>query len=129
MTHLLFDNKTGAPQGEELGLWKPWAEISCTCSDNSFISDEQIDTSPGYMARLLELSRSGIHWFPDGYALFSAFPTAYTPISSSYVLITGASLTIAPYRLTVSISHPRSSVPSQPAASGNESHAPGAVSE
>ncbi|GKD19691.1 hypothetical protein Tco_1208849, partial [Tanacetum coccineum] len=30
---------TGAPQGEELGLIKPLLESSCSCSDNSFISD------------------------------------------------------------------------------------------
>nr|GEY40986.1 hypothetical protein [Tanacetum cinerariifolium] len=30
---------TGAPQGEELGLMKPLSESSCSCSDNSFISD------------------------------------------------------------------------------------------
>nr|GEY27068.1 hypothetical protein [Tanacetum cinerariifolium] len=33
-------NKTGAPQGEELGLIKPLSESSCSCSDNSFISNE-----------------------------------------------------------------------------------------
>ncbi|GKF99957.1 hypothetical protein Tco_0301648 [Tanacetum coccineum] len=32
-------NKTGAPQGKELGLMKPLSESSCSCSDNSFISD------------------------------------------------------------------------------------------
>nr|GFD15024.1 hypothetical protein [Tanacetum cinerariifolium] len=32
-------NKTGAPQGEELGLMKPLSESSYSCSDNSFISD------------------------------------------------------------------------------------------
>nr|GFB62168.1 hypothetical protein [Tanacetum cinerariifolium] len=32
-------NKTGAPQGEELGLMKPLSESSCSYSDNSFISD------------------------------------------------------------------------------------------
>ncbi|GKG00061.1 hypothetical protein Tco_0301751 [Tanacetum coccineum] len=45
--HILNDpsfflkNKTGAPQGEELGLMNPLSEIesSCNCSDNSFISD------------------------------------------------------------------------------------------
>ncbi|GKB75248.1 hypothetical protein Tco_0942143 [Tanacetum coccineum] len=43
--HILNDpsffltNKTGAPQGEELGLMKPLSEISCSYSDNSFISD------------------------------------------------------------------------------------------
>ncbi|GJW12782.1 hypothetical protein Tco_1578609 [Tanacetum coccineum] len=43
--HILNDqsffltNKTGAPQGEELGLMKPLLESSCSCSDNSFISD------------------------------------------------------------------------------------------
>nr|GFC90667.1 ribose-phosphate pyrophosphokinase 4-like [Tanacetum cinerariifolium] len=30
---------TGAPQGEELGLMKPFSESSCSCSNNSFISD------------------------------------------------------------------------------------------
>nr|GFC04615.1 hypothetical protein [Tanacetum cinerariifolium] len=34
-----FTNKTGAPQGEERGLMKPLSESSCSCSDNSFISD------------------------------------------------------------------------------------------
>ncbi|GJW74994.1 hypothetical protein Tco_0134364 [Tanacetum coccineum] len=44
--HILNDpsffltNKTRAPQGEELGLMKPLSESSCSCSDNSFISDE-----------------------------------------------------------------------------------------
>nr|GFB65611.1 hypothetical protein [Tanacetum cinerariifolium] len=33
-------NKTGAPQGEELGLMKPSSESFYSCSDNSFISDE-----------------------------------------------------------------------------------------
>ncbi|GKF94029.1 hypothetical protein Tco_0283729, partial [Tanacetum coccineum] len=43
--HILNDpsffltNKTGAPQGEELGLMKPLSESSCSCSNNSFISD------------------------------------------------------------------------------------------
>nr|GFB78997.1 hypothetical protein [Tanacetum cinerariifolium] len=43
--HILNDpsffltNKTGAPQGEELGLMKPLSESSCSCSDNSFILD------------------------------------------------------------------------------------------
>ncbi|GKF46119.1 hypothetical protein Tco_0135921 [Tanacetum coccineum] len=43
--HILNDpsffltNKTGAPQGEELGLMKPLSESSCSCSDNSFISN------------------------------------------------------------------------------------------
>ncbi|GKF61603.1 hypothetical protein Tco_0181657 [Tanacetum coccineum] len=43
--HILNDpsffltNKTRAPQGEELGLMNPLSEISCNCSDNSFISD------------------------------------------------------------------------------------------
>nr|GFC32031.1 hypothetical protein [Tanacetum cinerariifolium] len=32
-------NKIGAPQGEELGLMKPLSESSCSCFDNSFISD------------------------------------------------------------------------------------------
>nr|GFC35515.1 hypothetical protein [Tanacetum cinerariifolium] len=32
-------NKTGAPQGEELGLMKPLSESSCSCFDNFFISD------------------------------------------------------------------------------------------
>ncbi|GKF73637.1 hypothetical protein Tco_0219969, partial [Tanacetum coccineum] len=31
--------KTRAPQGEELGLMKPFSKSSCSCSDNSFISD------------------------------------------------------------------------------------------
>nr|GEZ85467.1 hypothetical protein [Tanacetum cinerariifolium] len=30
----------GAPQGEELGLMMPLSESSCSCFDNSFISDE-----------------------------------------------------------------------------------------
>nr|GEZ58383.1 hypothetical protein [Tanacetum cinerariifolium] len=32
-------NKTGASQGEELGHMKPLSESSCSCFDNSFISD------------------------------------------------------------------------------------------
>nr|GFA77570.1 hypothetical protein [Tanacetum cinerariifolium] len=32
-------NKTGVSQGEELGLIKPSSKNSCSCSDNSFISD------------------------------------------------------------------------------------------
>nr|GFB95982.1 hypothetical protein [Tanacetum cinerariifolium] len=32
-------NKTGAPQGEELGLMKPFSKSSYNCSDNSIISD------------------------------------------------------------------------------------------
>ncbi|GJR85205.1 putative reverse transcriptase domain-containing protein [Tanacetum coccineum] len=32
-------NKTGAPQGEELGLINPLSDSSFSCSDNSFISD------------------------------------------------------------------------------------------
>nr|GFD44056.1 hypothetical protein [Tanacetum cinerariifolium] len=32
-------NKTKAPQGEESGLMKPLSKSSCSCSDNSFISD------------------------------------------------------------------------------------------
>ncbi|GJV93221.1 hypothetical protein Tco_1541034 [Tanacetum coccineum] len=32
-------NKTGAPQGEELGLIKPLSDSSFSCSDNSFISE------------------------------------------------------------------------------------------
>ncbi|GJY24312.1 hypothetical protein Tco_0397970, partial [Tanacetum coccineum] len=32
-------NKTRAPQGEELGLIKPFSDSSCSCSDNSFISE------------------------------------------------------------------------------------------
>ncbi|GJV24253.1 hypothetical protein Tco_1376948 [Tanacetum coccineum] len=43
--HILNDpsfflkNKTGAPQGEELGLMNPLSERSCNCFVNSFISD------------------------------------------------------------------------------------------
>ncbi|GKC67514.1 hypothetical protein Tco_1100112 [Tanacetum coccineum] len=43
--HILNDpsffltNKTGALQGEELGLMNPLSESSCNCSDSSFISD------------------------------------------------------------------------------------------
>nr|GEZ86878.1 hypothetical protein HannXRQ_Chr14g0442131 [Tanacetum cinerariifolium] len=43
--HILNDpsffltNKTGAPQGEELGIMKPLSKSSCSCSDNSFISN------------------------------------------------------------------------------------------
>ncbi|GKC52645.1 hypothetical protein Tco_1075390, partial [Tanacetum coccineum] len=43
--HILNDpsffltNKTGTPQGEELGLMKPLSEISYSCSNNSFILD------------------------------------------------------------------------------------------
>ncbi|GKG41025.1 hypothetical protein Tco_0470237, partial [Tanacetum coccineum] len=32
-------NKTGAPQGEELGLIKSLSDSSFNCSDNSFISE------------------------------------------------------------------------------------------
>nr|GFC59519.1 hypothetical protein [Tanacetum cinerariifolium] len=32
-------NKAGAPQGEELSLMKPLSKSSCSCSNNSFISD------------------------------------------------------------------------------------------
>nr|GEW32239.1 putative reverse transcriptase domain-containing protein [Tanacetum cinerariifolium] len=32
-------NRTGAPQGEELGLMKPLSVSSCSCSASSFISD------------------------------------------------------------------------------------------
>ncbi|GJS06936.1 hypothetical protein Tco_0363732, partial [Tanacetum coccineum] len=32
-------NKTMTPQGDELCLMNPLSEISCNCSDNSFISD------------------------------------------------------------------------------------------
>ncbi|GJX36923.1 hypothetical protein Tco_0248480 [Tanacetum coccineum] len=32
-------NKTGAPQGEELGLINPLSNSSFSCSDNSFISE------------------------------------------------------------------------------------------
>ncbi|GJX32671.1 hypothetical protein Tco_0242526 [Tanacetum coccineum] len=32
-------NKTGSPQGKELGLMSPLSESSRNCSDNSFISD------------------------------------------------------------------------------------------
>ncbi|GKG20152.1 hypothetical protein Tco_0379953, partial [Tanacetum coccineum] len=64
--HILNDlsffltNKTGAPQGEELGLMKPLSESSCSCSDNSFISDGANRYGARATARLLELSRSGI---------------------------------------------------------------------
>ncbi|GKF24428.1 hypothetical protein Tco_0076750 [Tanacetum coccineum] len=34
-----FTNKTGAPQGEELGLMKPLFVSSYSCSTSSFISD------------------------------------------------------------------------------------------
>ncbi|GKB99210.1 hypothetical protein Tco_0985347, partial [Tanacetum coccineum] len=43
--HILNDpsffltNKIEAPQGEELGLMKPLSRSSCSCSDNSFISE------------------------------------------------------------------------------------------
>ncbi|GJW69774.1 hypothetical protein Tco_0126691 [Tanacetum coccineum] len=39
-------NKTGAPQGEELGLIKPLSDSSFSCSDNSFISEGPIDMGP-----------------------------------------------------------------------------------
>nr|GFD31076.1 hypothetical protein [Tanacetum cinerariifolium] len=32
-------NKTGAPQGEELGLIKPLSDSSFSCSDKSFIPE------------------------------------------------------------------------------------------
>ncbi|MFS7962904.1 hypothetical protein Hanom_Chr08g00731961 [Helianthus anomalus] len=32
-------NKTGAPQGEKLGRIKPLSNNSCSCVDNSCISD------------------------------------------------------------------------------------------
>ncbi|GJS39553.1 hypothetical protein Tco_0564596 [Tanacetum coccineum] len=34
-----FTNRTGAPQGEELGLMKPLSVSSCSCSASSFILD------------------------------------------------------------------------------------------
>ncbi|GJS96773.1 hypothetical protein Tco_0803741 [Tanacetum coccineum] len=34
-----FMNKTGAPYGDELGRIKPFSDNSCSCLDNSFISD------------------------------------------------------------------------------------------
>ncbi|GJT00902.1 hypothetical protein Tco_0822071 [Tanacetum coccineum] len=34
-----FTNRTGAPQGEELGLIKPLSVSSYSCSASSFISD------------------------------------------------------------------------------------------
>nr|GEZ85904.1 putative reverse transcriptase domain-containing protein [Tanacetum cinerariifolium] len=47
-------------QGEELGLMKPLSESSCSCSDNSFISDGVNDTVLELWGWLLELSQSGI---------------------------------------------------------------------
>nr|GFB56302.1 hypothetical protein [Tanacetum cinerariifolium] len=32
-------NKTRAPQGKELGVMKPLSKSSCSCFNNSFISD------------------------------------------------------------------------------------------
>nr|GEU65562.1 hypothetical protein [Tanacetum cinerariifolium] len=37
--YFILTNKTGAPQGEELGLIKPLSASSFSCSDNSFILD------------------------------------------------------------------------------------------
>ncbi|GKD25074.1 hypothetical protein Tco_1231288, partial [Tanacetum coccineum] len=34
-----FTNRTGVPQGEELGLMKPLSVSSCSCSASSFIFD------------------------------------------------------------------------------------------
>ncbi|GJY32144.1 hypothetical protein Tco_0415639, partial [Tanacetum coccineum] len=34
-----FTNRTGAPQGEELGLMKPLSVSSCSCFVSSFILD------------------------------------------------------------------------------------------
>ncbi|GJW51792.1 hypothetical protein Tco_0093143 [Tanacetum coccineum] len=34
-----FMNKAGAPHGDELGRIKPFSDNSCSCLDNSFISD------------------------------------------------------------------------------------------
>ncbi|KAJ0854109.1 hypothetical protein HanRHA438_Chr14g0658921 [Helianthus annuus] len=34
-----FTKRTGAPQGEKLGRIKPLSESSCSCLDNSCISD------------------------------------------------------------------------------------------
>nr|GFD19975.1 hypothetical protein [Tanacetum cinerariifolium] len=53
-------NKTGAPQGEELGLIKPLSKSSCSCSDNSFILDGAKWYGLGPQVQLLELDRSGI---------------------------------------------------------------------
>nr|GEY68135.1 putative reverse transcriptase domain-containing protein [Tanacetum cinerariifolium] len=53
-------NKTVAPQGNELGLMKPLLESSCSCSNNSFISDGANRYSARATGRLLELSKSGI---------------------------------------------------------------------
>ncbi|GJX09214.1 hypothetical protein Tco_0199073, partial [Tanacetum coccineum] len=64
--HILNDpsfflkNKTGAPQGEELGLMKPLSERSCSCSDNSFISDGANRYDARATGVALESSRSGI---------------------------------------------------------------------
>nr|GEU63074.1 reverse transcriptase domain-containing protein [Tanacetum cinerariifolium] len=61
--HILNDpsffltNKTGAPQGEELGLINPLSKSYCSCSDNSFISDEANRYGARATGQLLELSR------------------------------------------------------------------------
>ncbi|GKC85825.1 hypothetical protein Tco_1141542 [Tanacetum coccineum] len=70
--HILNDpsffltNKTGAPQGEELGLMKPLSESSCSCSDNSFILDgasrygaRAIGAAPGIKSIWNSTNRAG----------------------------------------------------------------------
>nr|GFB91628.1 hypothetical protein [Tanacetum cinerariifolium] len=39
-------NRTGAPQGEELGLIKPLLDSYFSCSANSFISEGPVDKVP-----------------------------------------------------------------------------------
>ncbi|GKF46827.1 hypothetical protein Tco_0136629 [Tanacetum coccineum] len=70
--HILNDpsffltNKTGALQGEELGLMKPLSERSYSCSDNSFISDgasrygaRATDAAPGIKSTWNSTDRAG----------------------------------------------------------------------
>nr|GEZ13270.1 putative reverse transcriptase domain-containing protein [Tanacetum cinerariifolium] len=57
---LMQREKTGAPQGEELGLMKPLSESSYSCSDNSFILDEANRYGARATGRLLESSLSRI---------------------------------------------------------------------
>nr|GFB95920.1 hypothetical protein [Tanacetum cinerariifolium] len=39
-------NRTGAPQGEELGLIKPLSDSSFSCSANSFIQKAPVNKVP-----------------------------------------------------------------------------------
>ncbi|GJY43805.1 hypothetical protein Tco_0432018 [Tanacetum coccineum] len=49
-------NKTGDPQGEELGLIRPLSDSSFSCSDNSFISEAHSDER----ARALQVKHQGL---------------------------------------------------------------------